>query len=288
MTSDFSGNTRNSTEIKEALRRISKAGFSHIHWCHEWTGSYLYSTHEMLQIRRWCDEFNLGIKGVHATSGEANCDLKDYVSPNDYNRLAGVELIKNRIDLAYILNAEVIVLHFNLPWKHIKEKKYWEQYLRPALKSFDELEIYCKTRNIKICIENGLEVPQIYLTRMFDTLFERYDSNYMGLCFDTGHALITCKKENCLDFAKNYNDRLFMIHVHDNQGEKDEHLIPFEGGFDWEGFAPILARSPYRFPILLESTLRAGIDDDSSWLNKAFESGNRFFAMVEKYRDVVL
>ena len=155
-------------------------------------------------------------------------------------------------------------------------------FFRYALKSFDELEPYCKTRHIKICIENATTPPPAHSRHMFDTLFEKYDENYMGLCFDTGHALMTCR-ENCLEYAERYNDRLFMIHTHDNHVETDEHLIPFEGGFDWEGFAPVLARSPYRFPVLLESLNRKA-EDDSLWLEKAFIAGNRFLAMVQKYR----
>ena len=29
------------------LREIAEAGFSHIHWCFEWTGDYIYSKAEM-------------------------------------------------------------------------------------------------------------------------------------------------------------------------------------------------------------------------------------------------
>jgi sugar phosphate isomerase/epimerase len=116
---------------------------------------------------------------------------------------------------------------------------------------------------------------------MYDMLFSRYGSA-MGLCFDTGHALMACK-DNCLEYAQRYADRLFMIHIHDNHGTSDEHLIPFEGNFDWEGFAPVLARSPYQFPILIESACRE-TGDDSLWLKKAFEAGCRFSSMVENCR----
>jgi sugar phosphate isomerase/epimerase len=271
MTSDFHKESRKREEIKVTLARIARAGFTHVHWCHEWTGYYLYSVHEMLEIREWCDELGLKVKGVHATAGEYNADLKDYTSPNEYSRLAGVELIKNRVDLAHTLNAETIVLHYKLQ----------EQDFRYALRSFDELEPYCKTRRIKICIENT-EGPPDFVRGLFDTLYKRYDRDYMGLCFDTGHAFLYCK-ENCLEYAERYNDRLFMMHIHDNNGKGDDHLLPFAGGFDWEGFAPVLARSPYSFPVLVESQCKEE-GDDTAWLEKAFEAGRRFSAMVEKYR----
>jgi len=283
MTSDFHGEGRTGAQIRNSLEHIARAGFSHVHWCHEWTGSYQYSVYEMLQIKKWCAETGLKVKGVHASAGEKNSDLKDYVSRDVFSRLAGVDLIKNRIDLAHCLDAESIALHFNLPWKRFEnEKGFRDEFYRHALKSFDELEGYCRTRRIKICIENDGAFPPSHSIFMFETLFNRYDGGYMGLCFDTGHANMACKS-NCLEYAQRFNDRLFLIHIHDNQGENDEHLIPFSGSFGWEGFAPVLARSPYDLPILMEPSLREA-GDDADWLKKAYEAGNRFSIMTEKYR----
>jgi sugar phosphate isomerase/epimerase len=236
----------------------------------------------MLQIREWCDELGLKAKGVHATAGEKNSDLKDYTSPNEYNRLAGVELIKNRVDLAHILDTDAIVLHLNIAWERIeKGGEDLNTVLRPVYGSFNELEPYCKTRHVRICIEN-CDGPPALVCNVFDNLYGRYDASYLGLCFDTGHACIHCR-ENQLAYAEHYNGRMFIIHIHDNHGEADEHTIPFEGYFDWERFAPVLARSPYNLPILMEPACREE-GDDTAWLKRAFDAGNRFTAMVEKYR----
>jgi sugar phosphate isomerase/epimerase len=281
MTTDFHGTSRNTVEIRATLEKIAKAGFSHVHWCHEWTSFYLYSVHEMLQIRKWCDELNLGVKGVHATAGEPNSDLKNYYSANDYNRLAGIELVKNRVDLAYILNAEAIVLHLIMPLQQLeKEERIQENHLLNIYKAFDELEPYCKTRHIRLCIENCRGHPNL-ICSILDALYERYSADFLGFCFDTGHACIYCK-ENQLVYAERYNERLYMIHVHDNHGETDEHLIPFEGHVDWEGFTKVLAHSPYSLPILIESQCSKETEDDSTWLEKAFKEGNRITTMVEK------
>ena len=29
-------------------------------------------------------------------------------------------------------------------------------------------------------------------------------------------------------------DRVVTVHAHDNHGEKDEHLLPWEGTIDWD------------------------------------------------------
>jgi len=284
INTDFHGTSRNSVDIRGTLRRIAEAGFSHVHWCHEWSGSYLYSIHEMLQIKEWCDEFGLSVKGLHAPEGERDVDAKVYNSRNECSRVSGVELLKNRVDLAHVLNAEAIVIHWRLPWQMIPtEEDFRENYLKPAFRSFDELEPYCKTRKVKICIENTGGPPS-YCCPVYDTLYRRYDRDFMGFCLDTGHANIHCK-EKCYEYAEHYGDRLFMIHVHDNHGENDEHILPYEGNYDWEGFAGALARSAYQLPIVMEPGFGKAPGDDTAWLKRAFEVGNRLSAMVEKHRN---
>jgi sugar phosphate isomerase/epimerase len=127
---------------------------------------------------------------------------------------------------------------------------------------------------------------------MFDLLFDRYASNFMGLCFDTGHGNIHSK--NCLEFAERYKERLFIVHINDNHGGPsalgdissfrnfDEHLIPFEGTFNWKGFSELLAKSPYELPYLLELNMRDA--DEAVFFRKALKAGKHFHSMVDTYR----
>ncbi len=38
-------------------------------------------------------------------------------------------------------------------------------------------------------------------------------------------------------------------HIHDNRGERDDHLLPYEGSIDWDAVLPAL---PKGTPIVLE------------------------------------
>jgi sugar phosphate isomerase/epimerase len=48
-------------------------------------------------------------------------------------------------------------------------------------------------------------------------------------------------------------ERVVSTHIHDNHGDKDEHLLPFEGTIDWDaalaGFAEALTELPFVFEI---------------------------------------
>lgn len=305
---DFAGESVSGTGLYHTLKTIAEAGFSHIHWCHEWSGDYTYSKAEMLQIREWMEELGLRCKGVHATDGcrrrlsadlfHYRCtsqDRRDYTSENEFNRQAGVELILNRIELADVLRTDAIVLHMQLPYKSFEEEAdYKERYYGQAFKSFDELREECGKRGVRICVENMAGTPEEYQIEQFDRLFSRYDSDYAGICLDTGHALIA--GNDPLRIAERYQDRLYMMHIHDNHGRSsercwedgvlmarcDEHRNPFSGKFDWDGFARIVAGSPYELPVVIEVFQNSA--DREAFLRESIEAGNRFTKMVEKYR----
>ena len=79
-----------------ALRRIAEAGFTHLHWCHHWNTDFVYYPVEVEQIARWLRELDLQVLNVHGSDGRE----KRWYAPEAYRRLAGVELVRNRREMA--------------------------------------------------------------------------------------------------------------------------------------------------------------------------------------------
>ena len=44
--------------LDEDLKNIADAGFSHVHWSHDWLGEYIYSNIEMVQIKQMLEKYN--------------------------------------------------------------------------------------------------------------------------------------------------------------------------------------------------------------------------------------
>lgn len=78
-----------------------------------------------------------------------------------------------------------------------------------------------------------------------DRLYEfmaRVDSKRVGVCFDAGHNhYVRPERRVCRDFA----DRIFAVHLHDNFGTSDDHLIPFDGNEDWRNVREEILGSSY-------------------------------------------
>jgi sugar phosphate isomerase/epimerase len=47
-------------------------------------------------------------------------------------------------------------------------------------------------------------------------------------------------------------ERVRSTHIHDNNGEDDQHLFPGQGTIDWSRAMQLLAAHPDQYPLLLE------------------------------------
>ena len=71
----------------------------------------------------------------------------------------------------------------------------------------------------------------------------------VSFCFDIGHAHIEGGVDAGFQLMR---DRLVNMHIHDNNGEKDEHLLPHEGTIDWDSALTAIANTPEPLPLVLE------------------------------------
>ncbi len=71
----------------------------------------------------------------------------------------------------------------------------------------------------------------------------------VGICLDSGHLHAHFQDELDFEMLKN---KIFCVHLHDNFGVKDQHLIPFEGTIDWNWLTDQLKRCNYDGPITME------------------------------------
>lgn len=243
------------------LRRIADAGFTHVHWCHQWCTDFLYSRSEIEQIGRWLAEYGLRLLDLHASAGSE----KNWASPREYERQAGVELVQNRIEMTARLGGDVAIMH--VPDEPGSD---------PLRRSLDELEHVARDHGVRIAIENGV------FAAIRQVLSER-DPAYVGLCYDCGHGNLGDGKG--LSHLESLKHRLISVHLHDNDGTRDQHNPLFSGTVDWPRLARIMAQSAYTKCVSMEVTLpNSGIEDETEFLALAYKTGTRFSQMIDEQR----
>ncbi len=269
LTTDFVSGTGSP---QPALQAIAQAGFTHVHWCHQWCTDFLYGPAEIAAIGLWLCEYHLAVNDVHGSAGLE----KNWGSPREYERQAGIELVQNRIDFARALESDVVIMHLPVEPAAEPERTFFWNRLR---RSLDALHSYAKTRGVRLALENMARDNFPTLRRVL----AEYPPDYIGLCYDCGHGHIAGSGLTQLEECK---DRLLATHLHDNDGAKDLHWPPFTGTVDWPRLARIIAASAYTKPCLsIESTMQNVADkDQGAFVRQVYQAGQRFARMVADHR----
>ncbi len=157
-------------------------------------------------------------------------------------RIDSMDEIKRAIEVAERLPFRYLVLHLGLPGEEYDMRKF-----DAAFTSIEHLKIFAKGRGAQILLEN---IPNQLTTpeRLLDFInYTRLED--LKICFDTGHAHMTSGVQRAFEMLKGL---IASTHVHDNRGEKDDHLFPFDGEIDWEQTMRDFRGVDGQFPILFE------------------------------------
>ena len=168
------------------------------------------------------------------------CHLSFYMpSPRDAALMAKYSLeLKSNIDVAAMMGIPLAVIH-PIAW-YSSEVKYGD-WVRANMAFLSPLVEYAKAKGIKLCIENmpsDKETPENHLygscALNVSALAEKLGA---GICWDVGHANVSGYKQS--EQMKILKDKIDVLHVHDNggKGQKDAHMLPFDGTVDWEDVA---------------------------------------------------
>lgn len=161
------------------------------------------------------------------------------------------EAVRKRLDMTFemvcILRPDTLVLHSGCPEQMVRFGLI-DTWLDQAT-SFWKVEIkrYEKI-GVRVVLENIVESTPELLIRLVDAV----GSNFLGICFDIGHATL-CSQLPPSHWVERIGSRLYHVHLHDNNGQTDEHLPVGSGIIDFDAFFAALKRwAPPQTTISLE------------------------------------
>ena len=141
-----------------------------------------------------------------------------------------------------ILGAKYVVVHAVTDVKPV-------DFIPYNLRFYKLLEPYAKETNVKIAIENIFRFDAKY--HRFEGVFEtgeklssfiqKLRSPQFVACVDTGHAQLTGTPPERLIAGMNKH-LVQCLHLHDNDGKDDLHLLPRSGAVDLEGVLSALKK----------------------------------------------
>lgn len=163
-------------------------------------------------------------------------------------RIEAMDELKRAIDVSEDLPFPRMVLHMGGPRETADPRKR-----DAAFSSLEHLILHAHHAGVVLSLENTTSEmgdPQ-YLRNFVD------ETRLTGLRFnlDIGHAHLADGPEG-ERIAKSFapmRDLIAGVHLHDNHGEKDEHLAPYDGTIDWPAAVALLKTVPgNEVPLTLE------------------------------------
>lgn len=135
-----------------------------------------------------------------------------------------------------------------------------DYYHSCILRSIEALLPLAEELKMVICVEN-IWTPLNTAEKLLD-MIDHFKSPYLGICYDAGHANLMidhgyddCNAVNA--FARYgmkppYDDKIIdklhphivNCHIHDNDGQIDQHRLPGKGNVDWNHVIPLLKSAP--------------------------------------------
>ena len=220
---------------EEKLRLFAEHGFDYLHWCDDWNVDVYYTRGEMELYRGLVESAGLKCMDVHGTATEAiRIDASDEALLERY-----VMLLENRVEFCYAIGGDAVVIH---PPR--VEEDGLSQRLERSKRVLDRMRPLCEELGVFLAVENVHRSDE----KILEHYFEAYPPEYVGFCFDSGHANIHGNMRALYGFA----DRLRVLHLHDNKGKKDDHQPPYWGTIDWDEVMDWIGGSGYRKPLNFE------------------------------------
>ena len=209
-----------------------------------------YSNPEQVrELAAWFRDHQLQLRSLHAPLykdeewGRSHSGATvNIAEPERMRRLQSVDEIKRALEVAEHIPFRYLVQHLGTSHEEYRQKQFDAAY-----SSLEPLKLFAKQRGVQILLENipnELSTPQRLLefrlyTRMTD----------LRICFDIGHAHLT---GGVVPDFEALRDLVVSTHIHDNRGDRDDHLFPFQGTIDWEAALRTFAAAKNDFPLQLE------------------------------------
>jgi len=246
----------------EHLEQIAGAGFQGVEiFC---TRSHFeYSIKQ--EVRAMADALeahHLQLVSMHAPTSRDLSAMRESGTPlsicevERVRRVEAMDELRRVIDVADDLPYSRLILHMGGTRETADPRKR-----DAAFSTLEHLILHAHHAGVAICVENTTSEmgDPAYLRAFVD------ETRLTGLRFnfDIGHAhLADFPEEERLEKSFSpLRELVSSVHLHDNHGEKDEHLPPYDGTIDWPSAIRVLQSAPQTsLPLVVELKEKTGAE----------------------------
>ena len=202
---------------EDAILEIAKNGYSYTELSDEHAAELLARGDAKTvgaEFKQFADAHNVSIPQGHLYLKVRLCSQEE----------DSIGILKNWLDLFEAIGIRKAVLHCD---NFVGRTDIDVQQVRELNKAaLQQLVEYLDGKDLTICLENLRLFG--YHESVEDLLWyiEELGEEHLGICLDTGHLNVS-KASDQTYFIETAGKHLQALHIADNQGETDQHLMPF-------------------------------------------------------------
>ncbi|WP_324668014.1 sugar phosphate isomerase/epimerase family protein [Geochorda subterranea] len=247
----------NHLPLSAALSRLAAGGVSRVEI---FGGEYTHwrPDEDPEQLRALVVERRLQVTGFHLPKEEI-------VLASEPKYRDALDRLKRGLRVASAVGASSAVLHAGY---EVADSRYGAR--ERLVEAVAELAAAADREHLDLLLENLPRFGPAVFGHSADellSLVEQVASPRVGICFDTGHALVNGHDPS--ESLKRLFPLVKSIHLSDNHGPKpdnpfasDEHLAPGDGVLDWDAFFETLGALGYSGELVLEPGAQANMSEE--------------------------
>lgn len=223
----------------QLLDTLTGAGFRHIELFCNRPHMDFRDAAALREIARWFSDRDLPPPSLHLPFLERDGFSLRQISaldPERRRREEALDEFKRALEICDQTPVRHAVLHLGVPGQAFSPVLFDYAYSAiQAIRGF---------AGVRVLLEN---IPnEVSTVARLNDFIDSAQAGDTAICYDTGHGRLQGPVERF--------DRITALHMHDNHGENDEHLWPFEGTLNWPALVDRLVTTKFSGPLLFETS----------------------------------
>lgn len=236
-------------KLEEALPLVQELGYECLEVIYEVPHFSLQWEEDREKLRRLRRE--LEERGLEPSVHTSFVDLNPVSHLPEVFEL-NLKLAEKGMEACSLLGGEIVVVHTGSC--RVPTREFFELTKQKCLSLLRSLASRAREVGVKLAVENGMTPSSPFSTPA--ELREVVEEVGAGITYDVGHANLRERAEGGkLDVRSQIRamgKSLLHLHVHDNRGGDDDHLVPGEGEIDFSSLSSSLHEAGYRGMVIAE------------------------------------
>ena len=210
-----------------------------------------HDEHVIGRLAEWLSDTRLDLHSLHAPVFEGMRNGHwvgsfSNASGDEVRRGAALAETRAALQVARRIPYRFLVVHLGMP--SAERPPPGDNRPDAARRSLEDIAMVAAEVGVRVTVEiipNPLSRPAA-LVRLIE---EQLDGIDVGICLDYGHAHLMGDLGEAIETVSGY---VWTTHVHDNGGQRDDHLVPFAGTIDWDAAIMETQKIGYDDVLMLE------------------------------------